>query len=434
MAHRLASLAVLPFLLLVASCSGPEESVFDPSADTTAPSLVSFEVMTATDQQAYAIWSSDEPVKAVLDYGAAADELHRHSYSQSEEFAVAGVVKLVAAASDAEYAYLLRMRDRAGNEASMNLDGGTFQTGTVAEEDLFVLAMIDVGWGDALFMEAPDGTRTLVDAGHPEDAVEVRGFLQWWGVSYLDFASMSHVHNDHIGGFYGDSYQDIVGILADFPVGTFLDITDKTLTNGPYEDLLEAMAARPPEVGHRFKEWGASSISDPDLQWGAGVRVDLLSAGRKEFLIPDYAAQEEAGSVINNDSMVYRVQYGDFAAILMGDAEFASEQFLMNHYSQEFLDVDILKLGHHGSNDSNSERYIDFIRPTVGLITNAISENGGVEHAYVLGRLRNRGIDYYASDRVIPNRDRALSGVRGDVIVYTDGSGFTVVARDVRFE
>ena len=74
------------------------------------------------------------------------------------------------------------------------------------------------------------------------------------------------------------------------------------------------------------------------------------------------------------------------------------------------------------------------VDPIVALITNAVSENPGVEHPFVLNRLLNRGTDYFASDRAIANRDRAESGVRGDILIYTDGTAFTVVADNVTFE
>jgi hypothetical protein len=167
---------------------------------------------------------------------------------------------------------------------------------------------------------------------------------------------------------------------------------------------------------------------------GEGIRVDLLAAGRKDFLLPEFILQAEAGSVQNNDSMIYRVQYKDFVMILMGDGEFATEQYLQNNYPAEFLRAHVLKLGHHGSNDANSERYLNVVDPVVAMIPNAVSENPGVEHPYVLERLRKRGTEYFASDRVIPNRDRAESGVRGDVLLFTDGYAFTVVVDNILYE
>jgi hypothetical protein len=331
------------------------------------------------------------------------------------------------------------MWDRSGNEATFVPEDAAATEAQLAEA-LFLIAMIDVGWGDAIYLEAPDGTNVLIDAGHPLDATPVRAFLTRRGITELDFASLSHVHEDHIGGFYGDDFTLTDGLLTGtdaFHVGTFIDIADKTVMNGPFQNLtgaLEALEGRGKLGRYALLRWGASSASDSTLEWGEGVRVDLLAAGRKDYLLPDFVVEAEENSVINNDSMVYRVQFGSFVAMLMGDGEFTTEQFLQDHHPRQLLEATLLKLGHHGSNDANSERFLDVVQPQVALVPNAVSENPGVEHPFVLSRLRNRLVDYYASDRVIPNRDRALPGVRGDVLVWTDGAGFTVVVENVRFE
>ena len=187
---------------------------------------------------------------------------------------------------------------------------------------------------------------------------------------------------------------------------------------------------------HVLLETGANaaSIATPDaLNWGEGVRVDLLAAGKKGFLFPQ-GAPPDMGSVQNNDSMIWRVQYGEFVVLLMGDGEFATEQFLQDRWDHDFLRTTIHKLGHHGSNDSNSERFLQATDPLVAFVTNSVLENPGVMHPYVLQRVRNLGADYFASDRAIPNRDRALPGVRGDIYVHTDGSAFTISADRIRYE
>jgi len=428
-------------LLLLSACADEERSPFDPSADSTPPELVSVSVNTDA-QTVYATWEASEPVHAVVELETANGIVYS-AYPGTREWATSGVVKLLALRSDTTYGRLrVRLRDRAGNESRTAADTEAFTTGTVAPGPYFFFAMIDVGWGDALYLEAPDGTNCLVDAGHPIDGARVRAFLQLGlGVTELDFASMTHVHEDHIGGFYGDSFEGSPGLLwpaaSAFRIGTFLDFVDKTpgTLNNPYGSLLEAIVGAGAAVGQRVElAPGASSLTEPALQWGEGLRVDLLAAGRKDFLIPDYALVDAIGSVQNNDSMVYRVQYGDFVMLLMGDGEFATEQYLENHYPLDFLKAAVLKLGHHGSNDANSERFLNVVDPIVGLIPNAVSENPGVEHPFVMGRLRNRGSDYFASDRVIANRDRALPGVRGDVLIYTDGSAFTVIAANVSYE
>jgi len=431
--------------LLLSACASDEKSPFDPAADREPPALVAFEILTE-DQHVYAAWQASEPVDAVVEYACAADGTWRYSYPGGHEPAASGLTKLLKLDGGAAYTDLrVRMRDRAGNVAIVAPEADSFSPAAVAADDLFLFAMIDVGWGDALYMEAPDGTNCLVDAGHPADGLKVRWFLQTYlDVDALDFASLSHVHEDHVGGFYGDDFDALDGLFQDngggndpIPVGTFLDFTDKTpgTLNGPYDNLRGALDGMGAAFGGRTElTVGASGATEPALQWGDGVRVDLLAAGKKDFLIPEFALLDAIGSVQNNDSMVYRLQYGDFVLLLMGDGEFATEQFLQNRWPLDFLRADVLKLGHHGSNDANSERFLDVVDPRVALVTNAVSENPGVEHPFVLERLLKRGTDYFASDRVIPNRDRAESGVRGDVMIWTDGGAYTFVVDNIVFE
>lgn len=424
--------------MALAGCADNEESAFDPSSDRSPPE-VSEVTFVNEGQQEYVTWTASEPVRAVFEFGQAEDELWHHAYAGSKQFETSGVIKLVGAASASTLVGRLRLTDRAGNEALSA--PSEFTTGTVAPEDLLYFAMVDVGWGDALFLRAPDGTTTLIDAGHPADGIAVRRFLEAKGVHGLDFASLSHVHEDHIGGFYGDSFALLDGLfqtynpgVTPFPCDIFLDIEDKTATNGPYGELEDALESHPSFGEQVFLRWGASSLTEPALRWGTGLRVDLLSAGRKSYLLPDFILQAENGSVVNNDSMIYRVQYGSFVLLLMGDGEFTTEQFLQNEWPEEVLGASILKVGHHGSSDSSSERFLKFVDPLVAFIPNALSENPGVETSTTLGRIRNLGADYFASDRAIPNRSRLLSGVRADVEVWTDGDAFTVVAIPTKFE
>jgi len=427
-------------MLILASCTGEERSALDPVADRSAPELLSFDVV-IQDQQAFAVWEANEPVRAVVDYGANADALYRHAYPGAKDYKSAGIVKLVGVPAGT-YAWAIRLRDQAGNEASRTLASpASFTIPVEAPGDLLFFAMIDVGWGDALFLRAPDGTTTLIDAGHPNDGGAVRRFLASERVAALDFASLTHVHDDHIGGFYGDEINGLNGVFRVFtggerpiPCETFLDIRNKTIMNEPYTELLDSIEEHPELEQHVLLEWGASSESESSLRWGNGVRVDLLAAGQKEDLLPDFMKKTETGSIENNDSMVYRLQYESFVLLLMGDGELETEQFLEKKWPVEFLESSVLKVGHHGANDASSERFIGFVNPRVALIPNALSENPGVEHAEVMDRLRRQGADFYASDRAIPNRERSTSGVRADILLWTDGEAFTVVSVPSRFE
>ncbi|HET9886501.1 MAG TPA: MBL fold metallo-hydrolase [bacterium] len=421
----------------LASCTSGDRAV-DPGADQSSPELLSFEVL-SENGQSFAMWEANEPVRAVLEYGQSREELYRHSYSGSKEYKTSGMVKLVAV-PEGTYAWTARLRDVAGNEIARTLpEQPTFTVAAAAQEELLFFAMIDVGWGDALFLRAPDGKTTLIDCGLPIDGSTVRRFLAHEGVTALDFASLTHLHEDHIGGFYGDEEKRSDGVFRVFNAGasvipcrTFLDIRNKSFTIRHYRKLLSCIDGNPILGQHVLLEWGASSEFEPALRWGDGLRVDLLSAGKKESIIPDFIQPAQTGSAENNDSMVYRVQFRNFVLLLMGDAEFSTENFMMDHWPAEFLQSSVLKVGHHGAEDASSEKFVSLVNPRAAFISNALSENPGVEHASVMARFREQGADFYASDRVMPNRQE--SGARGDVLLWTDGDAFTVVAVPTRFE
>lgn len=422
-------------LVWLAGCASDESSFFDPASDFDPPALTTFSVETQTDGSVVASWAANEPVRAVVEWNDGTADLPAHSYSTSRSYGEAGSQRLIGVESDTEYTYSVRMTDRAGNVATQFLEAEpTFTTGTVSADPTFLFVMIDVGWGDALYLESPDGKRVLIDAGHPIDAQIVSEFLRSHGATQLHAASTSHSHADHMGGYFGDDFADVPGVFQ----GTaraeyFLDHVNRTAVTNQFEDdLMPVVRSSTNEIV--YLEEGDRTGDGEWLNWGEGVEVELLAAGEKPFIYPDLIQEEEFGSVINNDSMIWRVQYGSFSLLLTGDGEFASEQYLMDRHPASKLRVTVHKLGHHGANDANGDRFMSLTSPIVALVTNSVRENPGVMHPFVLGRVRQKGADYFASDRVIPNRDRALPGVRGDVYIRSDGTDFTVSTGRVRFE
>ena len=141
---------------------------------------------------------------------------------------------------------------------------------------------------------------------------------------------------------------------------------------------------------------------------------------------PDVAEDEgDEGGLTNNDSIVLMVTFGDVDILLAADAEEFVEHMMIKTYGLD-LDCDVLKVGHHGSYSSTSEKFLEFTTPRIGLIPNSMAENPGVFSQTVLNSLTGRGIDYYASDHAYRNPGRYDDALDGNLSVTTDGSTFTV--------
>lgn len=206
---------------------------------------------------------------------------------------------------------------------------------------------LDVGQGDAAYLELPDGQRWLVDGGPPSDAV--LRFLRQEGVGHLDVVVASHGHPDHTGG--------LLPVLENVAVDE-LWIPDFEGTT----DLVLAAARQ-------------------------GTRVRLRPPAT---LHPAWTFVTDN---LNDRSLVLRVDLGGVTLLLPGDAEAAAEDALPDGIS-----ADILKVPHHGSHTSSTPRLLDRARPSLAVISCGGGNRFGHPHADVLDRYRRAGIDVERTD------------------------------------
>jgi beta-lactamase superfamily II metal-dependent hydrolase len=151
------------------------------------------------------------------------------------------------------------------------------------------------------------------------------------------------------------------------------------------------------------------------------VRVEVLNAGDGHA-----AGGDTEADWINNDSIVLRVGYGDVEFLLGGDAESPAQSRMLG--AGRPLESEVLKIHHHGVDDASEPAYLDAVRPRVGLIPITTDESwyGTLPSSVVLGRLRDRVIDIYASDRAEPLGIAAVPNRGWHVTVTTDGVSYEV--------
>ncbi|MBI5464491.1 MAG: DNA internalization-related competence protein ComEC/Rec2 [Ignavibacteriales bacterium] len=254
------------------------------------------------------------------------------------------------------------------------------------------LTTIDVGQGDGLLVEFPNGRAVLLDAGPLSTGFDagqrfVVPLLKKKGIDRLEALIVSHPHSDHIGG--------MKHVLAHVKVGRFLYSESQGESALSHETIALAES-----LGCKLEQ----------VAYGTTVVVDSMC--RLYVLHP--RLPEDSTRNLNNASLVIRLQYGNTSALLVGDSEAEVEEKLDRRY-KPMLSADILKAGHHGSKTSSSEEFIDAVRPKMVLIS--VGEKNKFKHPspIVLERFKVRGVDIHRTDR------------EGAIVVESDGVGWKII-------
>lgn len=227
---------------------------------------------------------------------------------------------------------------------------------------VFKVAFLDVGQGDAIFIQTPEKYQILIDTGSSSVITsELGSVMAPWDRS-LDMVILTHPDADHFGA--------IDDVVENYHVETIVD-------NGFYydEEFAEYAAMIDREVGKRVH---------PDDRY----RVELPGEVILTFiLVPDFGQ----GADKNDESIIVRVDYKNSSFLFTGDASVDIEEQLIDEYPN-FLDVDILKLGHHGSKTSTSAAFLEATTPQIGVVSAGAGNRYGHPHAEVTDRLKEFGI------------------------------------------
>jgi competence protein ComEC len=220
--------------------------------------------------------------------------------------------------------------------------------------------------------------RNGVDPG--EEAVSP--YLWSRGFQKIDVVALTHAHQDHLGG--------LTAILQNFRVGQLWigrEVASAAL--GKLEGLARARGI-PVEYEVRGKSFSWDGVEG-------------------EFLWPATSPDDVAPLAKNNDSLVLRLHYGNRTLLLPGDAEKDAERAILAENSEEELQADVLKVGHHGSKNSTMPEFLAAVRPRVAIISAGEGNPYGHPSPELVRRLEGAGVRILRTDR------------DGAVHVLTDG-------------
>ncbi|MFN0123359.1 MAG: ComEC/Rec2 family competence protein [Blastocatellia bacterium] len=268
--------------------------------------------------------------------------------------------------------------------------GGTIQpppTGArpVPADGRLYLYALDVGQGDGMLIISPRGKTILIDAGPTEAGDNIVATLTKRGVSQLDLVIATHPHADHIGGMRQ--------VMAAFPVRKFLD-SGQAHSTGTWGRTLTEIQQQGIEFVRATK--GQKIVVEP------GLAFDVLHPGTQKI-----TEVRGGGSVVNANSIVLRLEYGNFSMLFTGDAEFETEAMLMNQRVN--LKAKFLKVGHHGSRHATSGKFLETIAPKVAIISDGANNEYGHPGQATLDRLRRARVELFRTD------------MHGEIVIATDG-------------
>lgn len=247
--------------------------------------------------------------------------------------------------------------------------------------DLLTVTFLNIGQGDAIFMQAPNGNQVLVDAGPSKTVLRELGKVMPFYDRTIDVMIVTNPDTDHMAGFidvlqrYEVSYALESGTISN--TSTYKELSNKMND----EDLTKLLARR-----------------------GMVILIDAKRSIYLQVLFPD---RDVSGINRNDGSIMMKLVYGKTSFMFTGDAPVKMERYLIS--LEDDLKSTILKVGHHGSKTSTSIEFARAVSPELAVISAGKNNRYGHPHKEVISVLENQKIPYL------------ITGEHGRVVTTSDG-------------
>lgn len=238
---------------------------------------------------------------------------------------------------------------------------------------------LDVGQADSILITNQDHYM-LIDAGNNEDGPKLVKYLKnELGISEFDYVVGTHPHEDHIGG--------LDDIINNFEVNSIY-LPEVMTTTKTFEDVLDAIDQKNLqitvlEIGEKFK------LGEADFE--------VIYTGTDE-------------SDLNNCSIVLKMIFGNYSYLFTGDATEKVEKTILNNN----IDVDVLKVGHHGSSYSTSDDFLKKVTPEYAIISVAKENSYGHPSNDTLNRIKKYTDNIY------------MTSEKGTILIDSDGKDIKI--------
>ncbi len=253
------------------------------------------------------------------------------------------------------------------------------------------VTFFDVGQGDSILIESPEGFNILIDGGGSEFIIEQKLLSE--NINKIDLLVSTHPHNDHLIG--------LNCVLKKYIVGQIIDsgLDSSTIIYKEYRKL----------------------IKENEIQIQEVTCGDVFSLGRLiiEIVHPPPEKIYSDDSFENDNSLVLKIKYKDFSLLMTGDIEETGMNYLLN--SNQNLNVDLYKVPHHGSSSSANAEFLNLVNPHIAVIS------VGKDNEF--GHPASSTIDLLTSFCLVYRTDQS-----GNVKIASDGKNLWLVSKEKAFE
>jgi competence protein ComEC len=227
----------------------------------------------------------------------------------------------------------------------------------------------DVGQGDGIFIQTPDGIDILIDGGPDKTILEKLSNVMPFYDKHIDYLIITHEHEDHLRGAIEvmDRYQ-----------------IDKIYYNkssagpAPYSVIFEDVIQ---------EETKLIEVND----------LEVINLGKdKELKIYSFAQSLAGKSNTNNTSLMTKLSFEGSSFLFMADIESDLEEHVLEQDLE--LKADIIKISHHGSSNSNSSDFLAEVNPEIAVILVGLDNDFGHPSRRVIRRLERKSVQVYRTD------------------------------------
>lgn len=225
---------------------------------------------------------------------------------------------------------------------------------------LLKVSFLDIGQGDAIFIESPTGNQFLIDSGPGKSILNALGRVMPIYDKTIDMVLATHPDADHIGG--------ILEILKNYTVGAYV-YNGAIGTTGIFREL-------------------DSNISDLNIKTDIVRAGEVIDLGGGAYLKILYPNSNPKGTDTNKYSILAKLYYGNSTFLFTGDAPTDVENYLVKNIGEE-LNSDVLKVAHHGSKNSLSGQFLSAVSPEYSIISAGKDNRYGHPHKEIIESLNN---------------------------------------------